>query len=56
MFTNNEIEKSTKSNELYVTKLQTNTKTMGIVLGVQSKNNNPHPIPWCLVLKQWVNQ
>jgi len=56
MFTKNEIEKSTKSNEMYVTKLQTNTKTMGIILGVQSKNNNPHPIPWCFVLKQWVNQ
>jgi hypothetical protein len=45
MFPNNEIEKSIKSNELYVTKLQTNTETMGIVLGVQSQNNNPHPIP-----------
>jgi hypothetical protein len=56
MFTNNEIEKSIESNELYFTKLQTNTKTMGIELGVQSKNNNPHPIPWCFVYKQWFNQ
>jgi hypothetical protein len=39
------LKKPTKSNELYITKLQTNTETMGIVLGVQSQNNNPHPIP-----------
>jgi hypothetical protein len=49
MLKNNEIQKSTKSNELYVTKLQTDSETMGIVVGVQSQNNNPHPIAWCFV-------